>query len=105
MLDSVNQGGDLSRTNLIQIVAKRNWTALTRNERRLKSTVVGKLESMREQLLPELETATLVNGLQDASRAIVLKDQLAKAHRPPQTAAIPPITAISFYLNHKGMTM
>jgi hypothetical protein len=122
MLDSVNQGKDPStqggpkssvllqitkiigvhpsRTDLIQIVVKRNWMTLTRNERRLKSAVVAKLESMHEQLLPELETRAGVKDLQDAYRAIALKDQLVKANRQPQTAAIPPITTISFYLNH-----
>jgi hypothetical protein len=89
-----------SRTDLIQITEHRNWTTLTRTDRRLKCSVVAKLDPMREQILPELETVAGVQALQDAYRAIIQKERLQRPSPPTPVGTSPDVAAISFYLNH-----
>jgi hypothetical protein len=79
--------------DLIQIIEQRNWTTLTRNERRSKKFVVAKLESMRDQLFAELETPADIQALQQTiepsfssndARCNLLHRQCEKFQQLPQ---------------------
>jgi hypothetical protein len=91
-----------SRMDLIKIIEHRNWTTLNRTERRLKRTVVAKLETMREQLLSELDTPAGAKALQEAYISILRREQSTKVAPAISAQGRPAVTTILFYLNRPG---
>jgi hypothetical protein len=88
-----------SRMDLIKIIEHRNWTTLNRTERRLKNTVVAKLETMREQLLSELDTPAGAKALQETYRTIIQQEQFKQVAPSIPVQGLPTVTNIAFYLN------
>jgi hypothetical protein len=90
-----------SRNELIEITKERNWCVLNRNEKRLKKSVVARLEGMRDQLLPELETLEGITALRAVYRQLSRKERVTKVAAGPAPQTLPEVATISFYLNKR----
>jgi hypothetical protein len=73
-----------SRTDLIAICAALDWGPLNRSEKRVKTSLVQRLESMRSTILPFLETPEGAERLRNAYIDI-LKQQHHTGERAVQS--------------------
>jgi hypothetical protein len=89
-------GAHLSRAELIAIVGVLGWVPLGRNEKRVKAFLIRRLESLRSELLPLLDTPAGVATLRNAYQVVVSK-RTAKDNQP--NTPLPPEARVEFYLN------
>jgi hypothetical protein len=91
-----------NRVELIAIVQGLGWGPLSRSEKRVKAALIHKLESMRDLLLPYLETSQGRHAL-EACFVSFHRDKQSRhveAPSPPPERALPPEATIAYYLNH-----
>jgi hypothetical protein len=70
---------------------------LSRNEKRVKTLLIHRLEQFRDQLLPFLETQMGINALQAAYQPLL--EKRAQGFRRTADLELPPEARIEFYLN------
>lgn len=90
-----------SRSELIAIAQSLGWGPLSRGEKRSKALLVQRLESMRNVLLPFLDTPEGRRALETSFRSIRRDKQMA-ASPPTLQSPIPPEATVAYYLNHFG---
>jgi hypothetical protein len=93
-------GAEPTRQQLIAIVQTMGWGALSRTEKRVKQTLLARLDGMANQIFDVLSTE---KGLRDLQTAFIqsMRPQTAAPPRPaPMPVAVPmPETTVDFYLN------
>jgi hypothetical protein len=95
-------GTDPRRAELIAIVGLLGWIPLGRNEKRVKAFLIRRLESLRSELIPLLDTPIGVNTLLAAYQAVRNKRTPNETEGNP---VLPPEARIEFYLNkHENET-
>jgi hypothetical protein len=90
-----------NRVELIAIVQGLGWGPLSRSEKRVKAALIQKLESMRDLLLPYLETSQGRRALEASFVSFHREKQPRPLETPsPPERALPPEATIAYYLNH-----
>jgi hypothetical protein len=90
-----------SRNELIEITNILGWGPLTRAEKRVKNALIQRLETMRDTIIPFLDSRDGIKALQDAYLTII-KRQQEEPHGgvAASQGTLPPEASIHFYLNH-----
>jgi hypothetical protein len=92
-----------SRSELIGIAQSLGWGPLSRGEKRSKTLLVQRLESMRDVLLPFLSTTEGRRALH-TSFVSIRRDKVATPAlaSPTPQRAVPPEATLAYYLNRSG---
>jgi hypothetical protein len=89
-------GAHPSRAELIAMVGLLGWIPLGRNEKRVKAVLIRRLENLRSELLPLLDTPTGMATVRAAYQAVLNQ-------RTPNNArsneSLPPEATVKYYLN------
>jgi hypothetical protein len=103
-----------SRSDLIEICSTFGWGPLTRTEKRVKRTLLMRLESLDAQILPFLNSPEGIDALEKAYIGMLKQEQKIRPSVPAPAVApaipvapalpvapIPPYASVSFYLNQR----
>jgi hypothetical protein len=96
-------GVHLNRSELISLVSSLKLIPLTREEKRVKSLLIAKLEDQRDTLLPLLETRLVIASLEKAYASMARRTECSRALRAVNEVRRLPLHAtVEFYLNRPG---
>jgi hypothetical protein len=89
-----------NQAELIVICKAFGWGPLTRAEKRVKSELLKRLESMRETIMPFLESPAGASALSQHYIDVLKQQKAKKATTSVPVASVPPEGSLRFYFNH-----
>jgi hypothetical protein len=96
-------GAHPNRSDLVAVVAQLGWVPLGRSEKRVKQLLIQRLEEMKDQLLPLLDSPQGRRALENAYLSVLNRRSVSvekeQSSEPVTPFHLPPEATVEFYLN------